>query len=57
MPVEFTADVRAFRESSLIDLLTQMCRYGHEKGLRNALCLLPADFAAHGFPQVNYYPD
>jgi len=51
MPLEFTAEVRAFREWSLLELLTQLCRYGHEKGLRNALCLLPADLAAHGFPQ------
>jgi len=51
MPPEFTPEVRAFRESSLVDLLTELCRYGHEKGLRNALCLLPADLAAHGFPQ------
>src|SRR3972149_5298924 len=51
MPLEFTAEVRAFREWSLLDLLTQMCRCGHERGLRNALCLLPADLAAHGSPQ------
>jgi hypothetical protein len=51
MPTEFTADVRAFREASLLELLTEMCRYGHEKGQRNALCLLPTDLAAHGFPQ------
>lgn len=52
MPRDFTPEIRAFRESSLLDLLTEMCRYGHEKGLRNALCLLPSDLAAHGFPQV-----
>ena len=51
MPPEFTPEVRAFRESSLVELLTEMCRYGHDKGLRNALCLLPTDLAAHGFPQ------
>jgi hypothetical protein len=51
MPPEFTPEVRAFRESSLIDLLTELCRYGHEKGMRNALCLLPTDLSAHGFPQ------
>jgi hypothetical protein len=51
MPARFTPDVRAFRESSLLELLTELCRYGREKGLRNALCLLPADLAAHGFPQ------
>ena len=51
MPSDFTPEVRAFRESSLLELLTEACRHGHEKGLRNALCLLPADLAAYGFPQ------
>jgi hypothetical protein len=51
MPGEFTADVRAFRESSLTELLTDLCRCGHEKGMHNALCLLPTDLTAHGFPQ------
>ena len=51
MPPEFTPEVRAFREASLLDLLTELCRYGHEKGMRNALCLLPTDLSAHGFSQ------
>ncbi len=51
MPEEFTADARAFREASLLGLLSGLCRYGHEKGLRNALCLIPTDLAAHGFPE------
>lgn len=51
MPLEFTPEVRAFREESLLDLLAELCRYGREKGLRNALCLIPTDLAAHGFPQ------
>ena len=51
MPAEFTPDIRAFREASLLDLLSELSRYGHEKGLANALCLLPTDLAAHGFPQ------
>jgi hypothetical protein len=51
MPPYFTSEVRAFRESSLLDLLTELCRYGREKGMRNALCLLPTDLSAHGFPQ------
>jgi hypothetical protein len=49
MPREFTPEVKAFREATLLDLLTEMCRYGHEKGMRNALCLFPTDLAAHGF--------
>jgi len=51
MPPEFTPEVRTFREASLLDLLTELCRYGHEKGMRNALCLLPTDLSAHGFSQ------
>lgn len=51
MPGEFTPDVRAFREASLIDLLAGLCRHGHENGLQNALCLIPTDLAKHGFPE------
>ncbi|MGH8631011.1 MAG: hypothetical protein ACREU7_09640, partial [Burkholderiales bacterium] len=51
MPAEFTAEVRAFREASLLDLLTELSRRGREKGLRNALCLLPTDLTLHGFPE------
>ena len=50
-PREFTPEVRAFREASLLELLNELCAYGHEKGLRNALCLIPTDLAAHGFPE------
>jgi hypothetical protein len=51
MPTEFTPEVKAFRESSLLDLLTELCRHGHERGLRNCLCLIPTDLAEHGFPE------
>jgi hypothetical protein len=51
MPDEFTDDVRKFREKSLVDLLSELSRYGHEQGLRNALCLIPTDLEAHGFPE------
>src|SRR5438093_3151808 len=50
-PSEFTPELRAFRESSLTDVLADLCRYGHEKEMRNALCLLPTDLTTHGFPQ------
>jgi hypothetical protein len=49
VPCDFTPEVKAFREATLLDLLTEMCRYGHEKGMRNALCLFPTDLAEHGF--------
>jgi hypothetical protein len=51
MPAEFTPEVRAFREASLLDLLSELCRSGREQGMRNALCLLPTDLAEHGFPE------
>jgi hypothetical protein len=51
MPHEFTPEVRAFRESSLMELLSELSAYGREQGLRNALCLIPTDLAAHGFPE------
>lgn len=51
MPTEFTPEVRQFREASLLALLTELCRYGRESGLRNALCLIPTDLGVHGFPE------
>jgi len=51
MPREFTAEVKAFREASLLSLLSELCDAGHDKGMRNALCLIPTDLAAHGFPE------
>lgn len=49
MPREFTPEVKAFREATLLDLLSELCRVAHEKELRNALCLFPTDLAEHGF--------
>jgi hypothetical protein len=51
MPREFTPEVRAFREASLLDLLSELSDFGHKQGMRNALCLIPTDLAAHGFPE------
>jgi len=51
MPREFTPEVRALREASLLELLAELCAQGRQKGLRNALCLIPTDLAAHGFPE------
>ncbi len=53
LPAEFTPEVRQFREDSLVDLLVEMCRYGREKGLRNALCLIPTDLSSHGFGEAH----
>jgi hypothetical protein len=51
MPTEFTPQVREFREESLLGLLNELCEYGAQQGLRNALCLIPTDLGAHGFPE------
>jgi hypothetical protein len=51
IPREFTPEVKAFREASLLDLLTELCQHGREQGMRNALCLFPTDLPEHGFPE------
>lgn len=52
IPKRFDERVRAFREASLLELLADACRLGHEKGMRSALCLVPTGFARFGFPEV-----
>lgn len=52
MPLIFTEEVRRFREESLLTLLADLCRSAHRAGLRNALCLSPADLAQTGFGQA-----
>ncbi|MDP2950281.1 MAG: hypothetical protein Q8P22_12185 [Chloroflexota bacterium] len=52
LPDRFGDEVRAFREASLLDLLSELCRLGHAKGLVNALCLIPTGLRQMGFPQV-----
>ena len=48
-PAEFTPEIKQFRESALLEFLTELCRYAREKSLRNALCLFPTDLPHHGF--------
>ena len=50
LPQRFDEQVRAFREASLLELLADACRLGHEKGMRNALCLVPTGFRPCGLP-------
>jgi hypothetical protein len=52
MPAELTDEVRAFREAGLIELLAELSAEGRRLGMRNALCLLPMDFEAAGFPEL-----
>jgi hypothetical protein len=52
LPQRFDEQARAFREASLLDLLADVCRLGHDKGMRNALCLFPTGHRRMGFPEV-----
>ena len=51
LPDEFTPELKSFREASVVEVLAELCRYGHEQGMRNALCLIPTDLAGYGFPE------
>jgi hypothetical protein len=52
MPEELSKEVQAFREASLIELLAELSAEGRRLGMRNALCLLPMDFATVGLPEL-----
>lgn len=41
MPLTLTDEVRAFRQQAVYDVTADLIRYGHSKGVRNGLCLLP----------------
>lgn len=48
VPAELTPDVRAFRESSVVDFLREMVAHVAARGGRSAVCLLPAVEGLHG---------
>lgn len=50
MPDTFDAEVRAFRDASVIELIDELATEARRLGLRNDLCLFPVDFVAAGFP-------
>ncbi len=52
MPLELTREVLQFRERSLLDLLTEGAAAARGMGLRNALCLIPTDYAAVGLDEL-----
>jgi hypothetical protein len=52
MPEAFDAEVRRFREASLIELVDDLSSEARRLGLKNDLCLFPIDFAAAGFPEL-----
>lgn len=47
MPMVEDADVRSFKEDSIVDFLTRLVARGHAAGKRNALCVLPIRDASH----------
>lgn len=52
MPETFDAEVRAFRDASVIELIDELATEARRLGLRNDLCLFPVDFVAAGFPEL-----
>jgi len=52
MPEQLTRQVLAFRERSLLDLLTEGSDVARRLGMRNALCLIPTDFDAVGLTDL-----
>lgn len=43
MPDALTPEMRLFREDLMVDFLTEMIGYAHDKGAKNAITLLPVD--------------
>lgn len=41
MPAEVTVEVEQFKEDSIMEFLGELTAYGHGKGLKNCLCVLP----------------
>jgi hypothetical protein len=52
LPETLDEEVRAFRERSLIDLLTELCAESRRLGMRNTLCLIPMDFESVGLAEL-----
>jgi N-acetylmuramic acid 6-phosphate etherase len=48
IPADRTAEVQAFRESSVVDFLREVVAHVAARGGSNAICLLPAVEGAHG---------
>lgn len=48
MPVGETDSVTRFREESLVDFLSELMAYTHERGGDNAVCLMPKETTEYG---------
>ena len=53
IPRELTAEVRAFREASVVEFLREVVAHVAARGGRNTICLLPATEGAHGISDWN----
>jgi len=49
LPVELSPEVRAFHEWSMAELLGDACEHAHDRGLRNAICIMPPEASNPGF--------
>ncbi len=49
MPKTYTAEVRLFRESSVVRFLKKFCNIAKKEGFRNAVCLLPDIYSQYAF--------
>lgn len=49
LPLELTDEVRAFQEWSMAELLGDACEHGHDRGFRNAICIMPPEASNPGF--------
>ncbi len=48
MPQEFTNDVMAFRQNSILNFLEFLTDHSSSKGLKNAVCVLPYSEPKYG---------
>jgi hypothetical protein len=53
LPERLDEEVLAFRQASLLDVLTQLVAEARRLGLSNTLCVAPSHFADAGFPEVS----
>lgn len=48
MPLDFTEDVKAFRQTTLLNFLEYLANEASKKGLKNSLCLFPTTDPRYG---------
>ena len=53
MPERMSPSVASFRQQTIVDFLGSLCTYAKSSGVKNAICLLPFEDAAHGILDWN----